>query len=232
MPSSFRTRWTLHCAVAASTGSLDTVSARSLSVVERDWECSFLRYVEKNNQGGLKWRKNTPKTVVQYSNLENPKRCLVRLLVYRQLCPTNCPDGVFYLQPLLKPTHTCWYSVKLIGCHTLKNMVKDMCRRAGIEGYKTNHSLFAPTARLFHAGIDEQLIMERTGHKSLDGVRSYKRTSEEQQAALSDIVNLSAPVTKKPNVMAASNQQMIGAAPGVSIQNCSNITININCGQR
>ena len=34
------------------------------------------------------------------------------------------------------------------------------------------------------------------------------------------------------HVMAASNQQMIGAAPCVSIQNCSNITININRGQR
>ena len=31
--------------------------------------------------------------------------------------------------------------------------------------------------------------MERTGHRSLEGVRSYKRTSEEQREALSDILN-------------------------------------------
>ena len=28
---------------------------------------------------------------------------------------------------------------------------------------------------LFQAGVEEQLIMSRTGHQSLDGVRTYKR---------------------------------------------------------
>lgn len=31
--------------------------------------------------------------------------------------------------------------------------------------------------------------MERTGHQSLDGVRSYKRTSTDQQESMSDILN-------------------------------------------
>ena len=62
-----------------------------------------------------------------------------------------------------------------------------MCSQAGIPGYKTNHSLRATTVtHLYHAGIDEQLIMERTGHHSVDGVRSYmyKRTSQEQNSEL------------------------------------------------
>ena len=33
---------------------------------------------------------------------------------------------------------------------------------------------------LFQAGVEEQLIMSRTGHQSLDGVRTYKRVPEEQ----------------------------------------------------
>ena len=66
-----------------------------------------------------------------------------------------------------------------------------MCKAAGIHGYKTNHSLRATAAtRLYQAGVDEQLIMEVTGHQSLDGVRSYKRTSQEQREELSDIMNL------------------------------------------
>ena len=73
-----------------------------------------LKTRQKNNQGSWKGRKNSPKTVVQYSNLENPKICPVCLFkLYRQLhvhmynvCPTNCPDDVFYLQTLLKQTHT------------------------------------------------------------------------------------------------------------------------------
>ena len=56
--------------------------------------------------------------------------------------------------------------------------------------YKTNHSLRATTAtRLYQAGVDEQLVIEMTGHRSLEGVRSYKRTSDQQRETLSDIFN-------------------------------------------
>ena len=65
-----------------------------------------------------------------------------------------------------------------------------MCEHAGIPGYKTNHSLRATNATWFYqAGVDEQLIMERTGNRSLEGVRSYKRTSSDQREMLSDILN-------------------------------------------
>lgn len=38
--------------------------------------------------------------------------------------------------------------------------------------------------------MDDQLIMTKTGHRSLDGVRSYKRVSNEQQQHLSEVLNL------------------------------------------
>ena len=37
------------------------------------------------------------------------------------------------------------------------------------------------------AGVDEQLIAEKTGHRS-SSVRAYKRTSDEQQHRLSEIL--------------------------------------------
>ena len=37
--------------------------------------------------------------------------------------------------------------------------------------------------------MDEQLIMERIGHRSLEGVRSYKHTSGSQKEAVSDLLN-------------------------------------------
>ncbi len=43
--------------------------------------------------------------------------------------------------------------------------------------------------RLYESGIDEQLVLERIGHRSLPGVRSYKRTSSHQKEVLSDILN-------------------------------------------
>ena len=52
-----------------------------------------------------------------------------------------------------------------------------------------NHSLRATAAtRLYQAGIDEQLIMETTGHHNLEGVHSYKHTNREQQENVSDIL--------------------------------------------
>lgn len=46
------------------------------------------------------------------------------------------------------------------------------------QGHYTNHSLRAlAVTRLYDAGIDEQLITEKTGHRSTS-VRSYKRMNE------------------------------------------------------
>ena len=161
---------------------------------ERQGEKPYLEYTEdvsKNRPGGLKNRKTKPKVVVHYSNEENPERCFVRLFkLYTSLCPQQSPKNSFYLQPLKKPQPNCWYSTKPIGHNTLEGTVARLCKNAGIQGYHTNHSLRATTAtRLFQAGVDEQLIMEKTGHTSLDGVRSYKRTSSTQQQCLSDILN-------------------------------------------
>ena len=55
-------------------------------------------------------------------------------------------------------------------------------KTADIPGYFTNHSLRATaTTRLYDAQIDEATIMEQTGHRSTDGVRAYKRSSEKRR---------------------------------------------------
>ena len=50
-----------------------------------------------------------------------------------------------------------------------------------MEGYDiTNHSVrVTAETRPFHKGVDEQLIMEHTGHRSLDSVRTSKCPCEE-----------------------------------------------------
>ena len=80
-----------------------------------------------------------------------------------------------------------WFTSKPIGHNVLNQTVARLCSEAAIGGYRTNHSLHA--TRLYQAGVDEQLIMERTGHRSLEGVRSYKHTSEGQREAASDILH-------------------------------------------
>ena len=71
-----------------------------------------------------------------------------------------------------------------VGKNQLSKTVQEMCSQAGVSGKKTNHSLRASAiTSLFRAGVSEKVIQDRSGHRSLDGLRKYERVSEEQQAS-------------------------------------------------
>ena len=108
---------------------------------------------------------------------------------YHSPCPKDANS--LYLQPLQHLTPTCWYSTHPLGHNTaLSSTVAKLCKLARIGVFKTNLLLSTTaTSRLYRSGIDEQLVMERTGHRSLEGVRSYKCTSDDQCKTLSDIFN-------------------------------------------
>ncbi len=124
--------------------------------------------------------------MIHHENLENPGRCFVRLFKkYQSLCPSDAPDDAFYLIPLQKPKENC--KNVPIRRNKLSKAISNMCKDCGIQGYKTNHSLRATAAScLYSSG---QLVMERTGHRSAEGVHSYKRTSMMQKQEVSDILN-------------------------------------------
>ena len=75
-----------------------------------------------------------------------------------------CAQRLAFLLTVLmwgKPTTDGWFSREPLGHNYLSKIVQGMCSRVGIPGYCTNHSLQAKSAaRLFCAGVDEQLIME------------------------------------------------------------------------
>ena len=62
---------------------------------------------------------------------------------------------------------------KAIGHNTLKGLLKNMCTEAGLSSDgKSNHSLRATAAtRMLDAGLPEKIIMNRTGHHCLDGLK-------------------------------------------------------------
>ena len=106
----------------------------------------------------------------------------------------------FYLHPLSVPNGNVCYSCQPKGRHSIEKTVKLMCEKAGITGCHTNHSLRASTAtHLYEQGIDEQLICEKTGHRSV-AVRGYKCTSSNQLKELSNVLygNIGESVEKKP----------------------------------
>ena len=152
---------------------------------------SHLIYYENYSKYNSSHRKVPPKQVVHYENQENSTRYLVRLYKKYLSYHPETEETAFYLTPLKKPKSNVWYSKVPVGHNTLAKTVHRICESAQILGYKMNHSLHVTSAtRLFQKGVDEQLIMCRTGHRSIDGVRTeYKRISENQHVDTSNIFN-------------------------------------------
>ncbi len=87
--------------------------------------------------------------------------------------------------------------------------------RAGIPGRFTNHSLCVIAAtRMFNAGVEEQVVKERTGHKS-DAVRVYKCTSDTvlEQAERAAIGEKS----KVPKKVGKDDEEGLGSISGSAL---------------
>ena len=106
--------------------------------------------------------------------------------------------------------------------------MKRQCKEAGLEGYKTNHSLRVTAAtRLYNAGVDEQQIMQRTRHWSIEGVRLYKRTSEQQQEDVSSLLESKLSSNAKCFKQAQDNDDGSLFPESITLSNCSHINITI-----
>ena len=96
----------------------------------------------------------------------------------------------FYLRPLDKipvDPDKPWF-IMPVSINTLNNVVSKVCRSLDVTfpNY-TNHSLRATAAsRMFEKGVPEKIIAERTDHRSLSGLRTYEKTTEEQTKAVCD----------------------------------------------
>ena len=152
----------------------------------------YLKYCKdlgmKTNKGGLKHRKLEAKCVNVYPILGS-SRCPVMLIMkYFSLLPSEYSCRSLYLQPKKKFTSECWYLDKPVGINRLQSMVHEVCKDAGLPGFYTNNSLRATAAtRMYHSDIDEQIIQEVTGHRSV-AVREYKRTCDDQKLVASSCI--------------------------------------------
>ena len=105
-------------------------------------------------------------------------------------CTSSTTRYGLYLKPLSKPAGDIWFQPRPVDHNILGSVVKHLCDAAGLQGHYTNHSLRATAAtRLFEAGVNEQLIMQRTRHSTTAGMRSYKRIGEKLRWVTSDVLN-------------------------------------------
>ena len=75
-----------------------------------------------------------------------------------------------------------------------------MCALSGIKGRITNHSLRATSAtQMYEMGVPEKIIQDHTGHRSIEALRMYERSSAQQQEAASSILSNSHTVASSHN---------------------------------
>ena len=220
--------------------------ALKLSQLQRDSDkYVYHENVSKNRNGSFKQLHVSSKVVPVYSCPEAGQRCPVYLLdLYISKLPEEAKEkDLVYVRPLEKQPHDPskpWYSAVPLGNHTLQQMVKKMCSDAGIGGHKTNHSLRATGAtELFKRGAPEKLIQERTGHRSLEALRTYERSSEEQHKAASTLLSAPSHLSHYSHIVNTSTKtqaiEIHQATPStqgfssmpVSFQNLQGCTINI-----
>ena len=121
---------------------------------------------------------------------------------YFQKIPQEYQGNAFYLRPcsVTPEEHTeSWFMCQPVA---LDSMVARMFEAVGVRG-NTNHSLrVTGTTRLFNAQVPEKIVQERSGHRSLDSLRCYERTSKEQHQAVLSILSSASPLpsTEKENL--------------------------------
>ena len=85
--------------------------------------------------------------------------------------------------------------------------MKTICAKGGLNGNFSNHSGKRTCAtQLYMSGVGEQEIMKSTGHRSEKAVRKYKRSSDEIDENVSNILNPPNSCTKR--VKAEESVQM------------------------
>ena len=137
----------------------------------------FTGRASKTLKGGLKTRKLNMKQVRHYSS-RNDERCIVSIYekYIAAIGGTDSPELPFYWKPLQGPGIR--FAKQVLGVKTLGLLTKRMCEAAKLPGQYTSHSGKRTCAStLYQKGVPEDMIMQRTGHRSVEGVRAYKRAS-------------------------------------------------------
>ena len=136
----------------------------------------YSEFGSKNRCGGV--RDLAEGKVVSILATNSPN-CHVSILnAYFSKMPPVKEEDRFYLNPLpFTPLGSRpWFSDDPCPIRKIQSLLKAMCADAGVEGNFTNHSLRATGATvLFDAGVPEAVIQKRTGHKSLDSLRTSSR---------------------------------------------------------
>ncbi len=159
---------------------------------------SFVTFSNRTSDTSSTQKISEPKTITIFPS-EDRTTCPVRVFyLYHSKMPMKRKCPALYLWPRKSWAQDgVWYEDRAIDVNTLHDTIKKMCKDAGFEGNFMNHSLQSTSAtHMYESGIEEQVIIEITGHRSLC-IWSYKRTSTTQKHKASEVLLCSG---KKPKL--------------------------------
>ncbi|CAG2236797.1 unnamed protein product [Mytilus edulis] len=149
-------------------------------------------------------------------------RCPVSLyLMYAGKRPEKmkADDSKFYVGINNKGYGDEWFINQPMGKNTLSNIIKSMTDEAGIQGRKVNHSARKTgITTLIHAGVQNTLVQQHSGHKSLSSINNYSSASFQQQKDMSKVL---CTFTSNQDSTTDINQNTI--QPGDSTANLNNV---------
>ncbi len=101
-------------------------------------------------------------------------------ILVKYLCFIPARDKHFHYRPLADDgSGIPKFANQAVGRNKLAQIIPEMCQAAG---RKTGHSGKVTCATvLYQQNFSDQLIKERTGHRSLEALHKYKRTGADQQ---------------------------------------------------
>lgn len=128
-------------------------------------------------------------------------------------------DSKFYVGINNKGYGDEWFINQPMGKNTLSNIIKSMTDEAGIQGRKVNHSARKTgITTLIHAGVQNTLVQQHSGHKSLSSINNYSSASFQQQKDMSKVL---CTFTSNQDSTTDINQNTI--QPGDSTANLNNV---------
>ena len=197
----------------------------------------YTEYISKNNQHRFKDSKAKNKVVKAYAR-PGSERCVVKLLDrYLPLLPVG--STYFYLRPCKcfpSDVSQLAYCRQRVGINQLKKIISTVSSTSGTSGY-TNHSLRATAmTRMYNQGVPEKIIAEKSGHRSLDGLRAYEHPSTKLEKAAGHIIadptkDFKEEVKQESQQTSLLKEDSVHAIPGFS-GNMANCTFHFNIGYR
>ena len=130
--------------------------------------------VEKNHTGGAHAEEQYDLNTRIYDTQVGGRSALSLLRLYISKLHPDCEWMFQQSRPRPGQDDLTWYKKEPLGVNTLGDMMPRISASAGLSRRYTNHCVRSTTVGvLFHAGVQTQSIMARTGHRSVESLQHY-----------------------------------------------------------